>query len=63
MKFKNLPVNYDMLNSPQWPRWFGYLFFSGMLSAGCYYILKFVQLGLEDFGRRRLALSPPAHRR
>jgi MFS family permease len=29
-----------------------------MLSAGYYYNLTFVQIGLEDFGRRWLALSP-----
>lgn len=57
MKFKNLTVNYDMFKSLQWPRWFGYFLFSGMLSAGYYYNLTFIQLGLEDFGRHWLALS------
>jgi MFS family permease len=47
-----------MLKSPQWPRWLGYLLFTGMLSAGYYYNLTFVQLGLEDFGRRWLGLTP-----
>jgi MFS family permease len=47
-----------MLKSPQWPRLSGYFLFAGMLSSGYYYNLTFVQLGLEDFGRRWLGLSP-----
>ncbi len=47
-----------MHKSPQWPRLLGYLLFTGMLSAGYYYNLTFVQLGLEDFGARWLELNP-----
>jgi MFS family permease len=47
-----------MLKSLDWPKLSGYFLFAGMLSAGYYYNLTFVQLGLEDFGRRWLALSP-----
>ena len=36
---------------------FGYVLFVGMMAAGYYYNLTFVQLGLEDFGRRVLGLG------
>jgi MFS family permease len=39
------------------PALLGYALFTGMLSAGYYYNLTFVQLGLEDFAVRRLGLS------
>jgi hypothetical protein len=39
---------------------FGFFVFVGMMAAGYYYNLTFVQLGLEDFGRRRLGLSDAA---
>ncbi|MEJ2600950.1 MAG: hypothetical protein P8Z00_21640 [Anaerolineales bacterium] len=39
------------------PAVFGYALFVGMLSAGYYYNLTFVQLGLEDFGTGWLGLS------
>jgi MFS family permease len=55
---KSLQWNSKMLKSPQWPRLLGYFLFTGMLSAGYYYNLTFVQLGLEDFGTRWLELSP-----
>lgn len=46
-----------MLTSRNWPGLFGYILFVGMMSAGYYYNLTFVQLGLEDFGNRRLGLN------
>lgn len=39
------------------PELFGYVLFTGMMAAGYYYNLTFVQLGLEDFGTRLLGLS------
>ena len=39
------------------PRLFGFLLFVGMMAAGYYYNLTFVQLGLEDFGTSVLGLS------
>ena len=39
------------------PRLFGFLLFVGMMAAGYYYNLTFVQLGLDDFGTRWLGLS------
>lgn len=39
------------------PRLFGFVLFIGMMSAGYYYNLTFVQLGLEDFGTNWLGLS------
>ena len=39
------------------PSIFGFFLFVSMMSAGYYYNLTFVQLGLEDFGRRQLGLS------
>lgn len=38
----------------------GFLLFTGMMAAGYYYNLTFVQLGLEDFGTRVLGLSVQA---
>lgn len=42
------------------PSLFGLAAFIGMMAAGYYYNLTFVQLGLEDFGTRQLGLSPTA---
>jgi MFS family permease len=39
------------------PKLFGFLLFVGMMAAGYYYNLTFVQLGLEDFGTSVLGLS------
>ena len=41
-------------------RIFGFSLFVGMMAAGYYYNLTFVQLGLEDFGMRRLGLAEAA---
>ncbi len=50
----------ETLKTRNWPRLFGYILFIGMMAAGYYYNLTFVQLGLEDFGTRLLGLSPSA---
>lgn len=42
------------------PKLFGFLLFIGMMAAGYYYNLTFVQLGLEDFGTSVLGLSAQA---
>jgi MFS family permease len=42
------------------PQFFGVCLFIGMMAAGYYYNLTFVQLGLEDFGTRWLGLSATA---
>jgi hypothetical protein len=42
------------------PRLLGFTLFVGMMAAGYYYNLTFVQLGLEDFGTRWLGLSEAA---
>lgn len=42
------------------PRLFGFLLFVGMMAAGYYYNLTFIQLGLEDFGTSVLGLSAQA---
>ena len=47
----------EMLRSRNWSGLFGYFLFIGMMSAGYYYNLTFVQLGLEDFGRNVLRLN------
>jgi len=44
-------------HSINFPRIFGFLLFVGMMAAGYYYNLTFVQLGLEDFGTNWLGLS------
>ncbi|HEU4513635.1 MAG TPA: hypothetical protein VFR87_11075 [Nocardioidaceae bacterium] len=41
-----------------WPATFGYVLFIGALSAGYFYNLTFVQLGLVDVGERVIGLSP-----
>lgn len=46
-----------MFNSRRGIQWLGIGLFSGMMSAGYYYNLTFVQIGLEDLGTRLLGLS------
>jgi len=46
-----------LLQKRNWPAVFGYFLFIGMMAAGYYYNLTFVQLGLEDFASRQLGLS------
>lgn len=46
------------LRQVDWVRLMGYLLFVGALSAGYFYNLTFVQLGLVDLGTRVLGLSP-----
>lgn len=50
------PALWIYLRERNWPSFFGYLLFVGMMAAGYYYNLTFVQLGLEDFGSRILGL-------
>ncbi len=50
----------EMLKSRNWPGLFGCSLFIGMMAAGYYYNLTFVQLGLEDFGANLLGLSAGA---
>jgi hypothetical protein len=52
-----LNAKLEMLKSRDWPALFGFIMFTGMLAAGYYYNLTFIQLGLDDFGSRRLGLS------
>jgi MFS family permease len=56
-KQKNLSDWRSALNIPGL---FGFTLFVGMMAAGYYYNLTFVQLGLEDFGTRWLGLSEAA---
>ena len=44
--------------SRQWGTLVGYLLYVVSLTAGYYYTLTFVQLGLTDLGTRRIGLSP-----
>lgn len=53
----------NWLKSCNWPRLSGYALFVGMMAAGYYYNLTFVQLGLEDFATRLLGLSAGAFAR
>lgn len=48
-------INY--LRQGRWTPVLGYLLFIGMMSAGYYYNLTFVQLGLKDLGERVLGMS------
>ena len=50
----------DMIKSRNWPALLGFFLFIGMMSAGYYYNLTFVQLGLDDFSSQRLGLSAGA---
>ena len=43
-----------------WPVFFGYLFFIGMMATGYYYNVTFVQLGLFDLGTRLIGMSEQA---
>jgi len=45
------------LRAREWPTLFGYALFVAVLSAGYYYNLTFVQLGLIDLGTRLVGLS------
>jgi MFS family permease len=47
----------QMLKNHQWSGVFGFALFVGMMGAGYFYNLTFVQLGLEDLGARKLGLS------
>lgn len=47
----------DMLKTRSWHSLFGIALFIGMMAAGYYYNLTFIQLGLEDFGTRWLGLG------
>ncbi len=49
-----------LARSRDWAALCGYGLFIGMMAAGYYYNLTFVQLGLEDFGTRVLGLSAAA---
>lgn len=46
----------ELFQQRNWPAIFGYFLFIGMMAAGYYYNLTFVQLGLEDFTSRQLGL-------
>jgi MFS family permease len=48
---------FELLKSRNIPSSFGFSLFVGMMAAGYYYNLTFIQLGLEDFGTRLLGLS------
>ena len=50
----------EMLKTRNWPGLFGYLLFIGMMAAGYYYNLTFVQLGLQDFGTSVLGMNTRA---
>jgi MFS family permease len=57
----DLQMNLSFLRrSINLPQFFGVCLFVGMMAAGYYYNLTFVQLGLEDFGTRMLGLSESA---
>jgi MFS family permease len=43
-----------------WPGLFGYMFFTGMMAAGYFYNVTFVQLGLTDLGKRIIGMSDTA---
>jgi hypothetical protein len=46
----------EWIKTHQFLQIFGFCLFVGMLAAGYYHKLTFVQLGLEDFGTRWLGL-------
>ncbi len=52
------PVLARLVRERNWSAVFGYVLFVGALSAGYFYNLTFVQLGLVDVGERVLGLSP-----
>jgi MFS family permease len=43
-----------------WPGLFGYLFFIGMMAAGYFYNVTFIQLGLTDLGKRIVGMDAAA---
>jgi MFS family permease len=47
----------EHLRSRRWPTLFGYFLFISVLTAGYYYNLTFVQLGLIDLGTRLVGLT------
>ena len=49
---------FQINNERNLPSLFGLILFIGMMAAGYYFNLTFVQLGLEDFGSRQLGLNP-----
>lgn len=48
---------FHFLRRRQWPTVLGYLLFIGMMAAGYYYNVTFVQLGLIDLGERLIGLD------
>ena len=48
------------LRRREWPTLFGYAFFVGMMTTGYYYNVTFMQLGLDDLGRRLIGMSGTA---
>ncbi|HZD59943.1 MAG TPA: hypothetical protein VE439_05765 [Anaerolineae bacterium] len=40
-----------------WPMFFGYALFIGMLAAGYYYNVTFIQLGVPDLGTRLIEMD------
>ena len=48
------------LRRREWPTLFGYAFFIGMMTTGYYYNVTFMQLGLDDLGRRLIGMSGTA---
>lgn len=48
---------FHYLRRRQWPTVFGYVLFIGMMAAGYYYNITFVQLGLIDLGERVIGLG------
>lgn len=46
-----------LFKTRSWHALFGIVLFVGMMAAGYYYNLTFIQLGLEDFGTRHLGLE------
>lgn len=49
---------FQLVRRRDWSAVFGYVLFIGALSAGYFYNLTFVQLGLVDVGERVIGLSP-----
>ena len=48
------------LKARRWPTIFGYGLFIGMMAAGYYYNITFIQLGLVDLGTRVIGMSKAA---
>lgn len=51
---------FRMLRYKNWPAVFGFSLFVGMMAAGYYCHLTYVQIGLEDFGSHRLGIDAQA---